>query len=575
MIIFSKNKYFYKIMFRSITFNGTDKKQIGAPIIRRTNEMISEFDLQYERNYKIVKVVSQRELEFQEYLKQQEALQFRLENLIKILREYFKENNYNEHSYYILFKFPNKQNHRRRRRKKKKRMRPKTAEIKRNKYLFYRVTKNNYYFNKFKPYLYPLTNKEKKSLERKLYTDFNLKEKEKSNYFNMSPAQLKRFVDVFGFIPIMFQKEDNEDKNAQKKKFKRNFSSFNYLKKKNERVYDKNLINIKKGLNNKIMKPENIFNFIKINNSNSYNNVLMKNFMDNNYLKSNNLKSIRNNNLGGDINKNFLKFNFMNNYKINLNGFKPNSIESNNSYNNLIYNNRYFPNMKLGNSKSINNYNYNSLKSLNSANISLFNNINNKSINNVFLSQRYKNKDSKIKIKKNVNIENLKKYSFTNQCIKAIQKSEIINKDINYLNKIYDLTGENFYTKKNKIENKSLKKINFISMLEIYEKDFKPDIKKQFEKKYEHLKEDYKGHIQVKKIEFIRKPKSKLKFVDIYNKRREQKMQNRVEFVYNNIDEEKSDLTSYQMKRSLSKIKLSKNMINKFRNINSSSSGVK
>lgn len=575
MIIFSKNKYFYKIMFRSITFNGTDKKQIGAPIIRRTNEMISEFDLQYERNYKIVKVVSQRELEFQEYLKQQEALQFRLENLIKILREYFKENNYNEHSYYILFKFPNKQNHRRRRRKKKKRMRPKTAEIKRNKYLFYRVTKNNYYFNKFKPYLYPLTNKEKKSLERKLYTDFNLKEKEKSNYFNMSPAQLKRFVDVFGFIPIMFQKEDNEDKNAQKKKFKRNFSSFNYLKKKNERVYDKNLINIKKGLNNKIMKPENIFNFIKINNSNSYNNVLMKNFMDNNYLKSNNLKSIRNNNLGGDINKNFLKFNFMNNYKINLNGFKPNSIESNNSYNNLIYNNRYFPNMKLGNSKSINNYNYNSLKSLNSANISLFNNINNKSINNVFLSQRYKNKDSKIKIKKNVNIENLKKYSFTNQCIKAIQKSEIINKDINYLNKIYDLTGENFYTKKNKIENKSLKKINFISMLEIYEKDFKPDIKKQFEKKYEHLKEDYKGHIQVKKIEFIRKPKSKLKFVDIYNKRREQKMQNRVEFVYNNIDEEKSDLTSYKMKRSLSKIKLSKNMINKFRNINSSSSGVK
>ena len=80
-------------MFRSITFNGTDKKQIGAPIIRRTNEMISEFDLQYERNYKIVKVVSQRELEFQEYLKQQEALQYRLENLIKILREYFKENN--------------------------------------------------------------------------------------------------------------------------------------------------------------------------------------------------------------------------------------------------------------------------------------------------------------------------------------------------------------------------------------------------------------------------------------------------------------------------------------------------
>ena len=218
-------------MFRSITFNGTDKKQIGAPIIRRTNEMISEFDLQYERNYKIVKVVSQRELEFQEYLKQQEALQFRLENLIKILREYFKENNYNENSYYTLFKFPKKSN-RIRRKRKKKRTRPKTAEIKRNKYLFYRVTKSNYFFNKFKPYLYPLTNKEKKDLERKIYTDANLKEKEKSNYFNMSPAQLKKFVDVFGFIPIMFQKDDNEDKNSKKKKLKRNFSSFNYLSKK-------------------------------------------------------------------------------------------------------------------------------------------------------------------------------------------------------------------------------------------------------------------------------------------------------------------------------------------------------
>ena len=162
------NFFIKKIMFRSITFNETDKKQIGAPIIRRTNEMISEFDLQYERNYKIVKVVSQRELEFQEYLKQQEALQFRLENLIKILKEYFKENNYNENSYYTLFKFPNKSN-RRRRRRKKKRTRPKSSEIKRNKYLFYRVTKHNYYFNKFKPYLYPLTNKEKKFGKKNLY----------------------------------------------------------------------------------------------------------------------------------------------------------------------------------------------------------------------------------------------------------------------------------------------------------------------------------------------------------------------------------------------------------------------
>ena len=205
-------------MFRSITFNGTDKKQIGAPIIRRTNEMISEFDLQYERNYKIVKIISQRELEFQEYLKEQEARQYRLDNLIKILRGYFKENNYNENTYYALFK-PSKRKSIRRRRKRKKKVRPKTAEIKRNKYLFYKVTRNNYIFNKFKPYLYPLTNKEKKDIERKIYTDANLKEKSKGSLNNMSPAQLKQFVDVFGFIPMVFHKED-QDKEKKGNKFK-------------------------------------------------------------------------------------------------------------------------------------------------------------------------------------------------------------------------------------------------------------------------------------------------------------------------------------------------------------------
>ena len=70
-------------MFHSITFNGTDKKPIGTPIIRKTNKMIKEFDLQYERNYKIIKIKSQREKEFQEYLKLQEELEFRRENFIK------------------------------------------------------------------------------------------------------------------------------------------------------------------------------------------------------------------------------------------------------------------------------------------------------------------------------------------------------------------------------------------------------------------------------------------------------------------------------------------------------------
>ena len=193
-------------MFQSITFNGTDKKQIGAPIIRRTNEMIYEFNLQYERNYKIVKAVSKRELEFQEFLRQQDANQLRLENLIKILRGYFKENNYNQNTYYKLYKNINIPVHKTGKKHRKK-IRPKTVNIRRNKFLFYKITEKNFYFNRFKPYLYPLTNKDKKEFERKIYTDAELKEKEKAKLYNMTPEQLKKFVDVFGFMPSILKKK--------------------------------------------------------------------------------------------------------------------------------------------------------------------------------------------------------------------------------------------------------------------------------------------------------------------------------------------------------------------------------
>ena len=564
-------------MFRSITFNGTDKKQIGAPIIRRTNEMIYEFDLQYERNYKIVKVISQRELDFQEYLKQEEAKRFRLENLIKILREYFKENNFNSNSYYILFKNNKNNINRRRRRKKRKKMRPKTAQIKRNKNLFYKITQNFYYFIKFKPYLYPLTNKEKKEFERKIYTDVNLKEKETNNLYNMSTAQLKKFVDVFGFLPVTVKKEE-EDKEIQKIKMNRNFNAFQFINtKKSYSFGNKNLISLKKGINNIFMKPDNNVNYM--NNSNSYNNLI-----NNLKLKLNNSMNIKNkkNNLGfyNKLFNNNFKYNNDNNINNNIfnkilhKNFKINPQTTKN-HNNIL-NNRYFDlkqlnfinDMKLSSNKLINNYS--NLNNHNSKNFTIYNNkYNNNSISN----RNNDNKDTTIKIKKNKNLENLKKNSFSNQCIRTIQKAEILNKDINFLNKEYQISGQNFNIKRNKIENKTLQKVNYMSFMQIFEKDFRPDIKKQFEKKYEHIKEDNQGRIQVKKIEFIRKPKSKLNFVRIYNKRREQKKLNKVEFVYNNNDEEKSDLTSFKNKRSLSNIKLSRNNINKYKHIYPSSSG--
>ena len=577
-------------MFRSITFNGTDKKQIGAPIIRKTNEMIYEFDLQYERNYKIVKVISQREIEFQEYLKQQEALQFRLDNLIKILRNYFKENNFNSNTYYALFK-PTRIRSIKKRKKRRKKIRPKSAEIKHNKYIYYKATKDNFYFNKFKPYLYPLTNKDKKRIERKINTDINAKEKVKNNLSNMTPAQLKRFVDVFGFIPMIFHKDDKDDEEKEKKRKKlnsknlRNFSSniYSFGKNKSNRNFgNKKLenINMKRGISGRLMdgnkymvnkfgNMNNINNMNNISNSNSY-NTFIKNIIDSNRLL--NIKNNKNNLVLPNtklpkyniINKNINNYNIINkkinnidNYNIfknsnnlnNINTFKINSMS--NSYNNIFFNKQYYN--IYNNSNSANSINNNKISSL-------FNSKRNKNTNNNI--NNINTKDGKIKIRRN-SIENLKKYSFNKQCIKTIQKSEVLNKDIEYLNKAYDVTGENFNTKTNKIENKTFKKIDFISMLEIYKKDFRPDIKKELNKNYEHIKEDLNGHIQVKKIEFVRKPKSRLNFVRVYNKRRDQKNNNKVEFIYNNNDEEKSDLIPLKMKKSLGRVKLNRNILKK------------
>ena len=574
-------------MFRSITFNGTDKKQIGAPIIRKTNEMIYEFDLQYERNYKIVKVISQREIEFQEYLKQQEALQFRLDNLIKILRNYFKENNFNSNTYYALFK-PTRIRSIKKRKKRRKKIRPKSAEIKHNKYIYYKATKDNFYFNKFKPYLYPLTNKDKKRIERKINTDINAKEKVKNNLSNMTPAQLKRFVDVFGFIPMIFHKDDKDDEEKEKKRKKlnsknlRNFSSniYSFGKNKSNRNFgNKKLenINMKRGISGRLMdgnkymvnKFGNMNNINNISNSNSY-NTFIKNIVDSNGLL--NIKNNKNNLVLPNtklpkyniINKNINNYNIynkkinnINNYNIfknsnnlnNINTFKINSMS--NSYNNIFFNKQYYN--IYNNSNSANSINNNKISSL-------FNSKRNKNTNNNI--NNINTKDGKIKIRRN-SIENLKKYSFNKQCIKTIQKSEVLNKDIEYLNKAYDVTGENFNTKTNKIENKTFKKIDFISMLEIYKKDFRPDIKKELNKNYEHIKEDLNGHIQVKKIEFVRKPKSRLNFVRVYNKRRDQKNNNKVEFIYNNNDEEKSDLIPLKMKKNLGRVKLNRNILKK------------
>ena len=91
-------------MYSKITINNTERKEIGNNLIKKSDEIIHELNNDYERYYKINKLGIQREKEFQEYLKKQEQHQFYLKSLVKIIRIYFKENNYNSDTYYFIGK---------------------------------------------------------------------------------------------------------------------------------------------------------------------------------------------------------------------------------------------------------------------------------------------------------------------------------------------------------------------------------------------------------------------------------------------------------------------------------------
>lgn len=587
-------------MFRSITFNGTENKPIGAQILRRTNEMISEFDLQYEKYYKIVKVVSQRELEFQAYLKQQEALQYHLENLIKILKLYFKENNYNQNTYYNIYKPRKISPINKRRKKRKKRGRPKSAVIRRNKYLFYKVMKHNTYYKLYKPYLYPLTNKDKKEHERKIYTDAELKEKEEAKLYNMTPTQLKKFVDVFGFMPSILKKggedKEKESNKIKKNKNRRNFSSYNILDSKNRKNFgNKNQFYKKKDVSadGKYMKliyrGRNKYNVIGNGNITNLKSLSFNNIM-NNIINGSNIKTKKSN----DYNIHNSKYMQLLTKNINQNIFKKSIIDklinknsptisiSNNSHSKINFNNRYlhlnnYNNIRVNSSKNINN-NIQSLSHIYTPHLkqSSINNRNDTSNNhNIFTGDNINNSNNTIQIKKNKKIENIKKHRFTDDCIRTIQKSELLTKDIQYINKLHDISPDNFNNRKSQIERKNFGKVDYISFMQIYRKDFKPDIMKQTEKKYEHIKEDMKGHIQLNKIDFIRKDRSKLDFVKIYNKRRDHKRLNKEDFIYHNNDEVKNDLTSYKVPKHFGSIRISRNKINRFKKLSSSSVNIR
>ena len=59
-------------MYSNINLNNTERKEIGVPILRRTDEMISQFNLDFEKNFKMNKYQN-LDKEFKEFLRHQDG----------------------------------------------------------------------------------------------------------------------------------------------------------------------------------------------------------------------------------------------------------------------------------------------------------------------------------------------------------------------------------------------------------------------------------------------------------------------------------------------------------------------
>jgi hypothetical protein len=279
----------------------------------------------------------------------------------------------------------------------------------------------------------------------------------------MTPTQLKKFVDVFGFLPTIFKKV-SEDKERPNKKYKnrRNFSTYNILNNRNR----KNLNNKNKLSNRRDVDSSG--KFIRLGNlgRNKFSTNNLKSYSHNNIMNNNinisNIKSTTSINFNKNNNYNLDNSKYMQLLKknINRNIFKKSIIEKllNNitpkNNNNIHFNNRYL-NIIKDSCKSINN-NFPSFSSINTPKLksSSINNKNDISQNsNFFSSDNNSVKKNKIK-----NVENIKINTFANDCLRTIQKSELLTRDIQFMNKLHDMSQDNFNDRKNQIEKKKFRK---------------------------------------------------------------------------------------------------------------------
>ena len=489
-------------MYSCISINNTERKEIGVPILKRTDEMIQEFNLDYERHFKISsKINLEREKDFKEFLKKQEEHEFYLKHLIKILSIYFKENNFNSDTYYYEYKYPKKRN-------KKRKKRTKSLILPKNKFIYYYLFKNSSFYKYHKPWIYPLGDRDKtKFIYKRKKTD--IYHNKKKGILKIGKAEMKLYVDIFGVIPVNYMKEEKDNKKNKdrvksayhilrnsyyntnsfdnkthlllKKGMKIKEKYFGAFDKMKKFVYNKrnNIINLKtkstiKRINNKYTKKNKSSNNIFFNKSNSLNN---------NNFSTYNQKSIINN--------------------------------TNSRYKNLK--NYYVKNKTMYKSGKNSNYNISSINS-----ISSFNKVkaNQKRLSNnsniYFPDSKNSNYNNQIN-SNNKNITQDYLYLFKNEYSKTMKKSEILNKDISFLNKVFSLTKNNYNKTKKILEDNTIKKISMLSMIK---NDMLAQRKKQLDK-YKYIKENMSGNLKVNFLSFVRTPQSKLSFVREFTRQRE------------------------------------------------------
>ena len=551
-------------MYSSISLNNTERKEIGVPILKRTDEMIAEFNLDYEKNYKLDKFSAEKEKAFKEFLKQQEQRQFYLRNLIKIIRIYFKENNYNQDTYYFEYIHINKKYTNKKRRKK----RTKSFLLPKNKFIYYQLFKESSMYKFYQPWIYSLGERDKnKSVHHKLKTDFNIITKK--DIVRIDKSQLKLYVEIFGIIPVNYIKKEKEGKNKNKNinkstyYFLRNYYSTNSFDNKTHLL-------LKKGK----LKEKYYGGYEK-----------MKKYI---YMKNRNITNLKAKSANRLINNRYIN-STKNRSSINI-LYNKSSIFKNNNHsvinqnkkginNNNINNNRYInlKNNTIINKKNKNNNSYyNNFSSINSA-ASFNNNTKARTFHNRFSinnnvnmndsKSSFNNNNNKINLIKNTTHDYLSK--FKNEYTKTMKKSKVLNKDISFLNRIFSLSKNNYNKTKKIFEENKIKKISMLNMV-------KHDIfaqKRKAMSQFKYVKENMSGNIKINFLSFVRTPQSKLIFVRDFNKQREQSKYKEIDIETNEDSDNDNDIEEiydYIDKESKNLINQKKKINLKFNNVNNS-----